>query len=343
MKNVVIVGGGFGGAFLAKELQHDFSVTLVDTKPYFEFTPSILRAIVEPTIVSRITSKHTNYLPKASVIVGKLSKIFAHEILVGKKRIPYDILVLALGSRYKEMFKAYSASIPVRLQELKKAYHTLKSAKSVIIVGGGVVGVELAAEIADRYPEKKITLLHSKLRLLDRHSETAQAYAEDFLRRRNVQLHFDDRVILERAGVVTTQKGSVFRGDLVFFCTGIEPNSEPLHSWISRAIPEKFVHVEPTLQVLANPRIFALGDLTHTGEEKTAQAAEAHARLIARNIRMLFQGKTLSVHRPKKRPYLISLGSHYGIFDSSRITVTGRMPALLKQFVEWKTMRKYRK
>jgi NADH dehydrogenase FAD-containing subunit len=45
---VVIVGGGFAGAYVAKALEDCFRVTLVDNKDYFEFTPSVLRTIVEP-------------------------------------------------------------------------------------------------------------------------------------------------------------------------------------------------------------------------------------------------------------------------------------------------------
>jgi hypothetical protein len=47
-REVVIVGGGFAGAYVAKALEDSFRVTLVDNKDYFEFTPSVLRTIVEP-------------------------------------------------------------------------------------------------------------------------------------------------------------------------------------------------------------------------------------------------------------------------------------------------------
>lgn len=45
---MVIVGGGFAGACVAQALEPDFRVTLIDNKDYFEFTPSVLRTIVEP-------------------------------------------------------------------------------------------------------------------------------------------------------------------------------------------------------------------------------------------------------------------------------------------------------
>ncbi len=53
-RNVVVVGGGFAGAKIAKSLESSYHVTLVDSKNYFEFTPSVLRVMVEPNHVNNI-------------------------------------------------------------------------------------------------------------------------------------------------------------------------------------------------------------------------------------------------------------------------------------------------
>jgi NADH dehydrogenase FAD-containing subunit len=45
---VLVLGGGFAGTTVCKRLQHAFSTTLLTSETYFEFTPSILRATVEP-------------------------------------------------------------------------------------------------------------------------------------------------------------------------------------------------------------------------------------------------------------------------------------------------------
>ncbi len=54
MKRVVIVGGGFAGAYVARNLEKKFDVVLIDTKDYFEFTPSILRTIINPDHAKKI-------------------------------------------------------------------------------------------------------------------------------------------------------------------------------------------------------------------------------------------------------------------------------------------------
>ena len=49
-KKVVVVGGGFTGSNTARLLEKDFDVTLIDTKSYFVFTPSIIKAISMPKL-----------------------------------------------------------------------------------------------------------------------------------------------------------------------------------------------------------------------------------------------------------------------------------------------------
>ena len=58
MKKLVIIGGGFAGAKIAKALESEFNVTLIDSKDYFEFTPSILRAIIKTKYLKKIQILH---------------------------------------------------------------------------------------------------------------------------------------------------------------------------------------------------------------------------------------------------------------------------------------------
>ena len=75
MKRVVIIGGGFAGSFVASKLERDFLVTLIDSKDYFEYTPSILRLVVNPKIISKIRVSHKNYLKKSEIVVGHVNEI----------------------------------------------------------------------------------------------------------------------------------------------------------------------------------------------------------------------------------------------------------------------------
>ena len=100
MQRVVIIGGGFAGAFLARTLTHDFFVTLIDTKDYFEFTPSVLHALVAPAHIKAIQVPHAHYLPRAEFIRGCVYKISPTKVFIKGKRdlLLFDYLVIASGS-----------------------------------------------------------------------------------------------------------------------------------------------------------------------------------------------------------------------------------------------------
>ena len=68
VKRVVVVGGGFAGSNVVCGLEKDerFSVTLIDTKDYFEFTPGVLRVLVEPEHIASLyfdSSSNVSFIP----------------------------------------------------------------------------------------------------------------------------------------------------------------------------------------------------------------------------------------------------------------------------------------
>ena len=118
MKRVVIVGGGFAGAYIARNLENKYDVVLIDTKDYFEFTPSVLRAIINPAHMKKIQVLHKDYLKKAQVIVGRATKISAKEVVVGGVAVHFNYLIIATGSRYRDIFKEADIILPNRAKEL---------------------------------------------------------------------------------------------------------------------------------------------------------------------------------------------------------------------------------
>src|SRR3989344_843508 len=100
MKRVLIIGGGFAGSTAARMLEKDFDVTLIDSKDYFEFTPGILRTLLEPKHVEKIQVLHKNYLKKTRIIKGIVESIDRKNVFLGRRKIRYDYLVVCSGSRY---------------------------------------------------------------------------------------------------------------------------------------------------------------------------------------------------------------------------------------------------
>lgn len=342
MKHLIIIGGGFAGAYIAKELEQEFNVTLFDTKDYFEFTPSILRTLVEPEHAKKIEVRHKTYLQKATIIQEAVTAIDQKKVITKKNEYSFDYLVIASGSRYNAPIKAQNIVIASRGKELQKYARQLQEAKHVLIVGGGVVGTELAAEIVQHFPHKTITLVHAQAELLERTPAKARRYAEAFLRKRGVELIFRERVTeTKHKGKYVTDAEREIPADLVFLCTGIAPNSELMNDKDLNG--KKFVKVNEFLQLTADQQIFAAGDVNDVKEEKTAQSAEKQAGVVVENIRALAEGRELQRYVSKPRPMVISLGKWDGIFIHKNFVLNGVVPSLMKQLIEWKTMRKYQR
>jgi len=308
MKKVVIIGGGFAGAVAARNLERDFDVTLIDTKDYFEFTPSILRTLVEPQHVKKIQVLHTHYLHKAHIVRDSIIKIKDSSVSTNQQEFSYDYLIIASGSRYETPIKETNRVVASRGQELRLYAQKLRHAQDVLIIGGGIVGVELAAEISTHYPEKEITLIHTKPELMERTPQKAQRYAKQWLEKRKVQLIFNERIIENESGVYKTRTGKKLHPDIAFLCTGIMPNYEHLASYCSIELNSKnFLCVNEYLQVQGHKNIFAAGDINNIKEEKTAQSAEKQARLVVKNIYHLEQGEPLLMYNPEPKPMVIKL------------------------------------
>ncbi len=343
MKKVVILGGGFAGSLAAKKLQKDFEVTLIDTKDYFEFTPGILRTIVEPRHIKRVQVLHRHYLKKAHFIKEEVTDILPNEVRTGKKIIPFDYLIIASGSRYNPPIKAKSIILSTRADILRDYHHRLHHSKHILIIGGGLVGIELAAEIVDHYKNKEIVLCEATDKIMGRSTDKVRDYAFTFLTKKGVKFIFNEFVVHTKKDQYVTNKGTKLKTDIAFMCTGIIPNSEFIKPHYPDLLNERnFIKVNSYLQAEGFNRIFVAGDVTNIMEEKTAQNAEKHAEIIIKNIKNLEKKEKLYEYLSKPRIMVISLGKWNGIITYKNFVFTGLFAAFLKQAIEWKTMWRYK-
>jgi NADH dehydrogenase FAD-containing subunit len=346
-KKVVVVGGGFAGTGVAQNLEPYFHVTLIDTKDYFEFTPSVLRTIVEPTHIKRLQVMHNHYLRSATVIQKEVLRVEFDRVVLDDRTVPYDYLVINSGSTYNPPFKETKLIGSTRGSTMRESNYTLRKAKKVLVIGGGLVGVELAAEIAVHFPKKEVTLVHSQSTLMNRFPKKAIKYVTDFLKDRGVRIVYNERVVGHRAQTFITDQGVEIPADIGFLCTGITPNSGFLKETFPDAIAGNgYVCTNEYLQLSGTviyPNIFVAGDVLDVKEEKMAQGAEYMAKLVSDNIFYMDKGKAPNKYTsPLARPVVISLGKYHGVFVFGSFVITGPLPALLKEAIEWKTLVRYR-
>jgi len=351
-KKIAIVGGGYAGVYAASKLQFDFEVTLFDLKDYYEFTPSRLRMLVEPSHCPRVQMKYSTILPAVNFVQEKVLYVTEHEIATETHNFGFDYLIISTGSRFRELgFPDIDIPLPyqsmsrakiatVRVGNIEDFYETLETAKKVLIIGGGTVGVELAGEIVDRF-DKDVTLVHSQRQLMPRSTNRAIQYTQNFLKHNKVNVILGERIIQQSGNFFRTSNDTLVEADLAFICTGTLPNSELLRGAFPTLVTDSgLVKVNENLQLLGRQNIFVAGDLTEVPdeEEKLCQTAYHEAKIVIANIKNLESNKSLTHYAASPCPMLISLGRYDGILTYRGWTLTGFLPALMKEFVEWKEM-----
>lgn len=146
----------------------------------------------------------------------------------------------------------------------------IQSANSILIVGGGPTGVELAGEITTDFPEKKVTLVHKGPRLLEFIGSKAGHKSLRWLTSRNVEVKLEQAVDLNSISdgdggqVYQTSNGESIQADCHFICVGKPLATAWLNETILKSSLDKsgWLMVDEFLRVKGCSNIFAIGDIT---------------------------------------------------------------------------------
>uniref|UniRef100_A0A7N0TLU3 FAD/NAD(P)-binding domain-containing protein n=1 Tax=Kalanchoe fedtschenkoi TaxID=63787 RepID=A0A7N0TLU3_KALFE len=333
-KKVVVVGGGVSGSYIAYLLQSDADVVLVDEKEFFEIPWSNLRAMVEPKMAERSVINHQDYFTKGRLVTSPAVNIMESDVLTADgENIPYDYLVITTGHGYPSP-RTKLEKISYYQGELEK----IKSANSILIVGGGPTGVELAGEIVVDFPDKKVTLVHRGPRLAEFISPGASKKVLNWLTSKKVEVILGQSVELGGSsdGTYQTSGGETIIADCHFLCTGVPLDS----SWISETFLKKSMDdkgrlaVDKHLRVTGHSNIFALGDITDIPEIKQGYLAKQHAAVAAKNLKKLIKGSDESVLSTYKANTsglaVVSLGRKEGMAQFPFVSLIGCIPGILK-------------
>jgi len=356
---VVVIGGGFLGSSVVQLLQDcpNIEITLIDKSSMFYYTPGFPRISVDPFHKRVIQSSHMNYInPKKTTFVQDEVNYITKEYITVQNNysIPYDYLVIATGASYQvpeglsksnNLFRADNA------EEMYRSVERLERARTVLIIGGGITGVELTCEIVSKYPDVSVILVHSGDRLIPSITLTnhPREYINQVFSRYNVTVILNNKVLYEtQDSVFMTDKNRTVHADIAYFCCSGKPNNS-LCKYISNN--EDGIMVNQFLQVKGFYNVFAAGDVvTKIGTEsdqKLAQNAEIQAETVVNNILTLQHTTTLKTlpklesYSPADRIMIISLGKYDAILVWKWFSITGIIPALLKDTVERKTMCRY--
>jgi len=227
-RNIVVVGAGFAGYHAARiiacDLQADspFEVVVIEPNSHFNFTWVLPRFCVVENHEDKAFIPYGPYLngARATWVQGKVASVDKESVTLGSGEvIPYEYLVIATGSGADD-------SLPSRVGETSKIkgvklmqamQQRIKASKKLVVVGGGAAGVELATDAKSLYPEKSVTLIHSRSSVLHRFGPEMQAAGMKALTDLGVEVILNDRLIGqdEATGVATLKSGKTVEYDYV--------------------------------------------------------------------------------------------------------------------------------
>ncbi|XP_028983224.1 apoptosis-inducing factor 2 [Betta splendens] len=354
--HVVVVGGGFGGVAAAQQLRsHGFSFTLIDMRDAFHHNVAALRAALQPGFAPR------TFIPYAETfgenfVQGRVERVDPDRqmvVLQGGREIQYSHLILCTGTDgpFPGKFNTV-ASYHVAVQAYEDFIQQVQAADSVLVVGGGSTGVEMAAEIKTEYPDKKVLLIHSKAALADPDLlPCVRQQAKEVLLEKGVELLLGQKVsnlselqlnVAQKNMIVSTDQGQTLTTDLIVCCTGLRVNTAAYASSLAGSMADNgALKVNQHLQVHGFSNIYAVGDCANVSEPKMAYHAGLHAAVAVSNISSSLSGKQLTSYHTGNITMLLAMGRDDGVGQFNGFKLPRFLVALGKSrdLLLWKSWR----
>ena len=352
-KRIAILGGGFAGMKTAECLEQELHtnssamITLISETNALLFTPMLAEVAGSTLEPSHISTPLRSSLRRTEFIRGRVDAIdlenrkvvLASDSPTGELVVPYDQLVLALGSvsNYLGManieklafnFKSLLDAIRIRnhvIEMFERADRESDASQrapflSFVIAGGGFAGVELAGALNDfargilaDYPnlnpnELNIVLVHSRDRILPELSESLARYAQKKMEGRGVKFRLNARLSDAQPGVVVVSDEEI-RAQTLVWTAGTAPNpllkSQPFERDKRGAVKVDF-----TLAVPGYPGVWALGDCAAVNDAKTGKPCPLTAQFAIREAATVARNITAQLgRRPLKNFHFDSLGA----------------------------------
>jgi NADH dehydrogenase len=356
---VVIVGSGFGGLNAATRLARaPVDITVIDRDNYHGFWPLLYEvataALGAENIAHPIRSIYSDH-PNVRVRLGTVSGIDLDRRVVmidGNSTVPYDYLVLAAGSSTSDFGIPGVAEHAYPLKTLPDAVrlrnHVLTTfervdsaaspgadpgALTVVLIGGGATGVEMAGALAELIAHNlaadfhhldvsgaRVLLAEMTDHLLPGFSPASQQAALRTLEAKGIEVRFGTSLAEVTAEGVRFADGTVVAARTVVWTAGVRANP------LAEVIPGDkgrggAVPVRPDLSLPGHPEVFVIGDLAATpGRDgsalpQVAQVAIQGGRHTALNIRRQLAGQRTRPFRYRNKGIMATIGRRSAVAE----------------------------
>ena len=305
MKKVVIIGAGFGGLTLAKNLAGaPVEVLLIDKNNYHTFQPllyQVATAGLEAEEIAHATRGIFQKQKNFNFCLGEVVQVDWESRLVGLKNgdeIAFDYLVLSAGGTTNYFGVEGAAEHGFGLKSLEEAvnlrshiilsferadqhgFDTEEGLLHIVVVGGGPTGVETAGALCELFekvlskdypnlPEKayKVTLVEASPFVLNAYHESSKKYAVRQLEKRGVNVLLNTSVNRVTSDAVHLSSGEVLKAQTLVWAAGIK--ASPLGDILGLPTTRGGrVVVDEHLRVPGFEGVYVIGDMAGSEDKE---------------------------------------------------------------------------
>lgn len=360
---IIVLGGGYAGITTAQRLsasERSASIILVDAQASFEerirwHQVAAGQSCQSFSYASALGAMGVEFVQAQVVALSPdTSALQVKRPDGGLTTLSYDYLVYALGS-------SMDVDTVPGVREHAHSFHSTKAAQrifrslstpqqsNVLVVGGGLTGIETAAELAERLPHLRITLAMSQALCAKNepggfHAKAVH-YLQEALSTRHIALAQHARISRLTTGLASTDAGQTIPFDHCIWTSGFTPSALAAASGI-QVNRSGQITTDASLRSLSHPNIIAIGDAAQArtdlgGDCRMGSAtALAMGTAAANTLAALLNGTPPPAFRFCYLFRNISLGRNDGLVqfvdrsDAPRSTVwTGYRAAAWKEYI----------
>lgn len=376
---VVVIGAGFAGLKAVNRLARaGVQVSLIDKNNYHLFQPLLYQVAttgLNPSEISSTVRRNFNRFKNVNIIKAELTDLDKDDKVAvcdeGELKIPYDYLILCAGSKVGYFgnddwckiapgLKSLKDATTIRnrylnnfeLAELASKPSEVNRLTTVVIIGGGPTGVELAGAFAELRSQvlkrdfrefnptaARVILIEGGASLLHGYASELSNYTLKRLQRLGVEIYLDERVLgIDESGVRTAQHEFVSAN--VIWAAGVE--GLPIASKLAKEVTGRnAIVVNPDLSLPEDSSIYACGDIAYFGHDKrypkglpgVAQVAMQQGELAAKNILASLSGKKTEAFHYFDKGKMATIGRSAAVAEAGSLKMKGLLAWLSWLFI----------
>jgi NADH:ubiquinone reductase (H+-translocating) len=372
--HVLVLGAGFGGLTFSKEFRHpNACVTLVDRTNHHLFQPLLYQVatagLSAPDIAQPVRAIVRD-VPNLTVLMDEAQDfdLANRRVILRDSTLSYEYLVLALGgitsyfghSEWEEFapgLKTLDDALRIRrdvLLAFERAENesdpkAREALMTIVIVGGGPTGVELAgacAELARHVlrrdfdhidpAQAKVILIEGSPVILSHMPPDLSESAQRQLQRLGVEVRISCRVKSIAKGRVELESGTPILAENILWAAGVSASrlTRKLGVELDRA---GRVKVNPDLSLPGHPNVFAIGDMAlvvHKDGKPVPGVSPAAMQMGQHVARIIEDELTLGAGRAPRPAFAYwDKGTMATIGRSAAVAYTG--PIKMHGFIAW--------